>query len=125
LESATAEDGTVEPFAGETAIFITPGHRFRAVDILLSNFHLPRSTLFLLVSAFSALEIMQRAYAHAIHNGYRFYSCGDACLLFRARDGARTQMSVAKLGSRCGRTLKMSARHARLEVTGATSKRRD
>jgi S-adenosylmethionine:tRNA ribosyltransferase-isomerase len=58
LESTTAEDGTVEPFAGETAIFITPGYRFRAVDILLSNFHLPRSTLFLLVSAFSALKIM-------------------------------------------------------------------
>jgi S-adenosylmethionine:tRNA ribosyltransferase-isomerase len=86
LESATAEDGTVEPFAGETAIFITPGYRFRAVDILLTNFHLPRSTLFMLVSAFSGLEIMQWAYAHAIETGYRFYSYGDACLLFRAPD---------------------------------------
>ena len=86
LESAAAEDGTIEPFDGETAIFITPGYRFRAVDILLTNFHLPRSTLFMLVSAFSGLETMQRAYAHAIRSGYRFYSYGDACLLFRARD---------------------------------------
>jgi S-adenosylmethionine:tRNA ribosyltransferase-isomerase len=83
LESATAEDGTIEPFAGETAIFITPGYRFRAVDILLTNFHLPRSTLFMLVSAFSGLDTMKRAYAHAIESGYRFYSYGDACLLFR------------------------------------------
>jgi S-adenosylmethionine:tRNA ribosyltransferase-isomerase len=83
LESATAEDGTIKPFAGETAIFITPGYRFRAVDILLTNFHLPRSTLFMLVSAFSGLDAMKRAYAHAIANGYRFYSYGDACLLFR------------------------------------------
>jgi S-adenosylmethionine:tRNA ribosyltransferase-isomerase len=84
LESATAEDGTIQPFAGETAIFITPGYRFRAVDILLTNFHLPRSTLFMLVSAFSGLDTMKRAYAHAIPSGYRFYSYGDACLLFRA-----------------------------------------
>src|ERR1700731_2620080 len=84
LESATAGEGTVEPFAGETAIFITPGYRFRAVDIFLTNFHLPRSTLFMLVSAFSGLDTMQRAYAHAIESGYRFYSYGDACLLFRA-----------------------------------------
>ena len=83
LESATAEDGTIEPFSGDTAIFITPGYRFRAVDILLTNFHLPRSTLFMLVSAFSGLETMKRAYAHAIENGYRFYSYGDACVLFR------------------------------------------
>ena len=83
LESAAAEDGTIGPFAGETAIFITPGYRFRAVDILLTNFHLPRSTLFMLVSAFSGLETMKRAYAHAIKSGYRFYSYGDACLLFR------------------------------------------
>jgi S-adenosylmethionine:tRNA ribosyltransferase-isomerase len=84
LESATAEDGTIAPFSGETAIFITPGYRFRAVDILLTNFHLPRSTLFMLVSAFSGLDSMKRAYAHAIKSGYRFYSYGDACLLFRA-----------------------------------------
>jgi S-adenosylmethionine:tRNA ribosyltransferase-isomerase len=83
LESATAEDGTIEPFTGETAIFIAPGYRFRAVDILLTNFHLPRSTLFMLVTAFSGLDGMKRAYAHAIANGYRFYSYGDACLLFR------------------------------------------
>jgi S-adenosylmethionine:tRNA ribosyltransferase-isomerase len=83
LESATAEDGTIEPFEGETAIFITPGYRFRAVDILLTNFHLPRSTLFMLVSAFSGLDTMKRAYAHAIDSGYRFYSYGDASLLFR------------------------------------------
>src|SRR6266404_98495 len=83
LESAAAEDGTIAPFVDETAIFITPGYRFRAVDILLTNFHLPRSTLFMLVSAFSGLEIMKRAYGHAISRGYRFYSYGDACLLFR------------------------------------------
>jgi S-adenosylmethionine:tRNA ribosyltransferase-isomerase len=87
LESATAEDGTIEPFADDTAIFITPGYRFRAVDILLTNFHLPRSTLFMLVSAFSGLDTMKQAYAHAIGNGYRFYSYGDACLLFRDRAG--------------------------------------
>ena len=83
LESAAAEDGTIAPFSDETAIFITPGYRFRAVDILLTNFHLPRSTLFMLVSAFSGLETMKQAYAHAIRSGYRFYSYGDACLLFR------------------------------------------
>jgi len=83
LESAAAEDGTIQPFTGETSIFITPGYRFRAVDMLLTNFHLPRSTLFMLVSAFSGLETMKRAYAHAIAGGYRFYSYGDACLLFR------------------------------------------
>ena len=86
LESAAAEGGRVEPFCGDTAIFITPGYRFRAVDILLTNFHLPRSTLFMLVSAFCGLEPMKRAYAHAIGTGYRFYSYGDACLLFRARE---------------------------------------
>ena len=80
------ENGTIAPFAGETAIFITPGYRFRSVDLLLTNFHLPRSTLFMLVSAFSGLDIMKRAYAHAVADGYRFYSYGDACLLFRARD---------------------------------------
>ena len=84
LESAAAEDGTIKPFAGETSIFITPGYRFRAVDLMFTNFHLPRSTLFMLVSAFSGLETMQRAYAHAIASGYRFYSYGDACLLHRA-----------------------------------------
>ena len=84
LESAAAEDGAIRPFSGDTAIFITPGYRFRAVDLLMTNFHLPRSTLFMLVSAFSGLETMQSAYAHAIANGYRFYSYGDASLLFRA-----------------------------------------
>lgn len=86
LESAAAENGTIEPFEGETSIFITPGYRFRAVDILLTNFHLPRSTLFMLVSAFSGLDTMKHAYAHAVAAGYRFYSYGDACLLFRARE---------------------------------------
>jgi S-adenosylmethionine:tRNA ribosyltransferase-isomerase len=84
LESAAREDGTIAPFEGETSIFITPGHCFRAVDILVTNFHLPRSTLFMLVSAFAGLDTMKRAYAHAIANGYRFYSYGDACLLFRS-----------------------------------------
>jgi len=82
LESAAAEDGTIKPFSGETSIFITPGYKFRAVDLMLTNFHLPRSTLFMLVSAFSGLDTMKRAYAHAIASGYRFYSYGDACLLF-------------------------------------------
>jgi len=82
LESATGEDGILHAFAGETSIFITPGYRFRAVDVMLTNFHLPRSTLFMLVSAFSGLAVMRRAYAHAIASGYRFYSYGDACLLF-------------------------------------------
>jgi S-adenosylmethionine:tRNA ribosyltransferase-isomerase len=84
LETATGEDGVVRPFSGDTAIFITPGYRFRAVDCLLTNFHLPRSTLFMLVAAFSGLDTMQRAYAHAVATGYRFYSYGDACLLSRA-----------------------------------------
>lgn len=84
LESAAAEDGAIQPFCAETSIFITPGYRFRAVDILLTNFHLPRSTLFMLVSAFSGLDTMKQAYRHAIAAGYRFYSYGDACLLFRA-----------------------------------------
>ncbi len=83
LESAAAEDGTLTAFSGETALFITPGYRFRAVEAMLTNFHLPRSTLFMLVSAFCGLQTMQRAYAHAIAAGYRFYSYGDACLLFR------------------------------------------
>jgi S-adenosylmethionine:tRNA ribosyltransferase-isomerase len=83
LESATSEDGVIKPFADETAIFITPGYRFRAVDIMLTNFHLPRSTLFMLVSAFAGMETMKQAYAHAIATGYRFYSYGDASLLFR------------------------------------------
>jgi S-adenosylmethionine:tRNA ribosyltransferase-isomerase len=82
LESAATSDGEVKPFAAETDIFITPGYRFRAADALLTNFHLPRSTLFMLVSAFAGAERMKRAYAHAIANGYRFYSYGDACLLF-------------------------------------------
>jgi S-adenosylmethionine:tRNA ribosyltransferase-isomerase len=83
LESAAGDDGTIRPFAADTSIFITPGYRFRAVEVMLTNFHLPRSTLFMLVSAFSGIDVMQRAYAHAIAEGYRFYSYGDACLLFR------------------------------------------
>lgn len=83
LESAAA-NGQLAPFSGETRLFITPGYRFAAVDRLMTNFHLPRSTLFMLVAAFSGLETMHRAYAHAISSGYRFYSYGDACLLTRA-----------------------------------------
>ncbi|ACF01383.1 S-adenosylmethionine/tRNA-ribosyltransferase-isomerase [Rhodopseudomonas palustris TIE-1] len=83
LESAARDDGRIAPFADETSIFITPGYRFRAVDMLMTNFHLPRSTLFMLVSAFCGLDTMQAAYAHAIRTGYRFYSYGDASLLFR------------------------------------------
>ncbi len=84
LESAAGEDGVIRPFRDETAIFITPGHRFRAVDGLMTNFHLPKSTLFMLVSAFAGLETMRAAYAHAIATGYRFYSYGDASLLWKA-----------------------------------------
>ncbi|WP_337998292.1 tRNA preQ1(34) S-adenosylmethionine ribosyltransferase-isomerase QueA [Oleispirillum naphthae] len=86
LESAADEDGTIRPFCGETAIFMTPGYRFRAVDRLMTNFHLPKSTLFMLVSAFSGLSRMQAAYAHAIAAQYRFYSYGDACLLEPGED---------------------------------------
>jgi len=82
LESASAS-GQVQPFKGDTSIFITPGYEFQAVDMLLTNFHLPRSTLFMLVSAFSGLARMKAAYAHAIAEKYRFYSYGDACLLTR------------------------------------------
>jgi len=85
LESATGPDGVIQSLDGETDIFITPGYRFRAVDLLLTNFHLPRSTLFMLVSALMGLEVMKAAYAEAIAQGYRFYSYGDACLLIPAR----------------------------------------
>ncbi|MBX7248114.1 MAG: tRNA preQ1(34) S-adenosylmethionine ribosyltransferase-isomerase QueA [Caulobacteraceae bacterium] len=84
LESATNEAGRIHAFSGETAIFITPGYRFRAADVLMTNFHLPRSTLFMLVSAFAGVESMKAAYAHAVSRGYRFYSYGDSSLLFRA-----------------------------------------
>ena len=81
LESAADANGTIHPFEGDTAIFITPGHRFKAVDGLVTNFHLPKSTLFMLVSAMMGLEVMKAAYAHAVREGYRFYSYGDASLL--------------------------------------------
>jgi S-adenosylmethionine:tRNA ribosyltransferase-isomerase len=84
LESAATPEGTIRPWSGATDIFITPGYRFRTADILMTNFHLPRSTLFMLVSAFCGLETMRAAYNHAIVSGYRFYSYGDASLLFRA-----------------------------------------
>jgi S-adenosylmethionine:tRNA ribosyltransferase-isomerase len=83
LESAADDSGTIRPFADYTSIFITPGYRFKAVDVMMTNFHLPRSTLFMLASAFCGLDVMKRAYAHAIAVGYRFYSYGDASLLFR------------------------------------------
>jgi S-adenosylmethionine:tRNA ribosyltransferase-isomerase len=84
LESAAGADGGFRPFAGETRIFITPGYRIRAAEALMTNFHLPRSTLFVLVCAFAGQAVMTRAYAHAIETGYRFYSYGDASLLWRA-----------------------------------------
>lgn len=84
LESAAKEDGRLKAWSGPTDIFITPGYRFRTADMLMTNFHLPRSTLFMLVSAFSGLDTMRSAYAHAIENRYRFYSYGDASLLYRA-----------------------------------------
>jgi S-adenosylmethionine:tRNA ribosyltransferase-isomerase len=88
LESAADGSGRVHPFAGETDLFITPGYRFKAVDLLLTNFHLPRSTLFMLVAAFAGLERMKAAYQHAKDAGYRFYSYGDACLL-HPQEGSR------------------------------------
>jgi S-adenosylmethionine:tRNA ribosyltransferase-isomerase len=83
IESAAVDDGRIQPWSGATGIFITPGYRFKAVDMLMTNFHLPKSTLFMLVSAFAGLETMREAYAHAIATGYRFYSYGDSSLLFR------------------------------------------
>jgi S-adenosylmethionine:tRNA ribosyltransferase-isomerase len=85
VESAADEDGTIQPFEGDTAIFITPGYRFKAVDGLMTNFHLPRSTLFMLVSALMRLDVIKAAYAHAIAQGYRFYSYGDSSLLLPKR----------------------------------------
>lgn len=85
IESASGEDDIVRPFEGDTSIFITPGYRFRGVDGLVTNFHLPRSTLFMLVSALMGVETMRRVYAHAISGGYRFYSYGDASLLLPER----------------------------------------
>jgi len=86
LESAACDDGTLKPFMADTDIFITPGYRFKIVDVLMTNFHLPKSTLFMLVSAFAGLERMKAAYQYAIETGYRFYSYGDACLLTRTED---------------------------------------
>ncbi len=85
LESAAGDDGRIPAWSGDTSIFITPGYRFKAIDALMTNFHLPRSTLFMLVAAFSGLGTMRAAYGHAIHSGYRFYSYGDASLLFPTR----------------------------------------
>ena len=85
LESAAGDDGLIRPFEGDTAIFITPGYRFKAVDGLVTNFHLPKSTLFMLVSALMGLDVMQAAYSHAIEETYRFYSYGDASLLLPKR----------------------------------------
>lgn len=86
LESAVGADGKMRPFDGDTDIFITPGYQFKAVDVLMTNFHLPKSTLMMLVSAFAGLDDMMAAYKHAVEDGYRFYSYGDACLLFRKVD---------------------------------------
>jgi S-adenosylmethionine:tRNA ribosyltransferase-isomerase len=85
LESAAGEDGAIRAFEGDTRIFITPGYRFKAIDGLMTNFHLPRSTLFMLVSALMGIDVMKSAYAHAIDEGYRFYSYGDASLLLPGR----------------------------------------
>jgi len=85
LETASRASGELQPFVGDTDIFITPGFRFRTVDMLMTNFHLPKSTLFMLVSAFSGMEVMRKAYEHAIADHYRFYSYGDSSLLVRAK----------------------------------------
>ena len=95
LESAATDDGIIHPFEGDTAIFITPGYRFKAIDGLITNFHLPKSTLFMLVSALVGLDVMQAAYAHAIAAGYRFYSYGDSSLLLPSRSGGRIGDPVA------------------------------
>ncbi len=87
LETAAQDDGTVTPFRGKTDLFIRPGHVFRSADLLVTNFHLPKSTLFMLVCAFSGTALMKQAYEHAKASGYRFYSYGDACLLYRAETG--------------------------------------
>jgi S-adenosylmethionine:tRNA ribosyltransferase-isomerase len=84
IESATGDDGIIRPFSGDTDIFITPGYRFKGIDGLMTNFHLPKSTLFMLVSALMGLETMQQAYTHAIAQEYRFYSYGDSSLLLPA-----------------------------------------
>jgi len=84
LETAAGEDRVLRPWSGETDIFITPGYRFRAADLMITNFHLPRSTLLMLVAAFAGLDRIKAAYAHAVEVGYRFYSYGDACLLHPA-----------------------------------------
>jgi S-adenosylmethionine:tRNA ribosyltransferase-isomerase len=89
LESAAGEDGLIRAFEGDTSIFITPGYRFKAIDGLLTNFHLPRSTLFMLVSALMGLDVMKAAYSHAIAQAYRFYSYGDASLLLPSVDRFR------------------------------------
>ena len=99
LESAADESGILHPFDGETDIFITPGYRFRTVDMLLTNFHLPRSTLFMLVAAFSGLETIRAAYAEAIAHGYRFYSYGDpACYADPRRPGCNRRKSGCSNG---------------------------
>jgi S-adenosylmethionine:tRNA ribosyltransferase-isomerase len=87
LETAAAENGEVRPFAGDTRLFIMPGYSFRAIDLLLTNFHLPRSTLFMLVAALAGLERIKSAYSHAVADGYRFFSYGDACLIERPQSG--------------------------------------
>jgi S-adenosylmethionine:tRNA ribosyltransferase-isomerase len=87
LETAAAEDGLIRPFKGETALYILPGYRFRVVDLLLTNFHLPRSTLLMLAAAFAGLARIRSAYEHAKRSGYRFYSYGDCCLLHRKEAG--------------------------------------
>ena len=87
LESAVDSDGQIQPFEGDTDIFITPGYKFGAVDLLMTNFHLPKSTLMMLVSAFAGMETMKQAYEHAISDGYRFYSYGDSSLLFPGKEG--------------------------------------
>jgi len=89
LETASRATGSLQPFIGDTDIFITPGFKFATVDALMTNFHLPKSTLFMLVSAFAGMDLMRQAYEHAIRDGYRFYSYGDSSLLLRADDATR------------------------------------
>jgi S-adenosylmethionine:tRNA ribosyltransferase-isomerase len=101
LESAADEDGIIQPFEGDTDIFITPGYKFRAIDGLMTNFHLPKSTLFMLVSALMGLETMQAAYAHAIARDYRFYSYGDSSLLLPCMRGGEFRVECPLSAQNC------------------------
>ncbi len=105
LESAAAESGEIRPFDGETRLFILPGYRFRAIDVLLTNFHLPRSTLLMLVAALAGLDRIKAAYAHAVAERYRFFSYGDACLIEDSATGSAGIPPALRAGGPAVRTM--------------------